>query len=228
VTARPFRAPHHSASLLHILGGGKRSLIGEISLAHRGVLFLDDATEFAPNVLHGLDVALSKVSLAYPLGPLFATMICVAAVQPCPCGWHGNERRTSRCSEDTVRQHLRRFTPLAGHFDLKVDLSPAGREAEVEDANESSAVIRARVTAARERQLRREPSLKDCLRTNGLLTASQLLALCSADAMELVADESRTSLAILRVARTIADLADAEKVEAVHVQEATRYQPSWP
>lgn len=230
VRSRPFRAPHHTVSFLGMMGGGRNTLGGEISLAHGGVLFLDDATEFSRSVLEGVGIALSKLGTApRPFGLLHATEVCVASVRLCPCGWRGSQAHTCLCSEDTVRQHWQRLIPLMGLVDLRVDLTAAGRHEELSgDASESSAVVRARVTAARERQVGREPWLRHCLRTNGLLDASQLRPFCAAGAIELAGGDNRTSLAILRVARTIADLADAEKVEVVHVQEAKRYQPSWP
>jgi magnesium chelatase family protein len=230
VRTRPFRAPHHTVSLLGMMGGDRKVLGGEISLAHRGVLFLDDATEFSRGVLEGVGVALSKLRPVHePFGLLHATVLCVASVRPCPCGWRGSQAHTCLCSEDAVRQQWRRLTPLMGLVDLRVDLTAVGTDDELGgDASESSPAVRARVIAARVRQVHRERRLSDCLRTNGLLDASQLRPFCSAEAIELAGGDNRISLAILRVARSIADLADAEKVQVMHVQEAKRYQPSWP
>jgi magnesium chelatase family protein len=228
VTARPFRAPHHTASLLAMVGGGPKGRPGEISLAHRGVLFLDEATEFAPHILQAVHIALSKAGPSFqPVGLLSATVICVASVHPCPCGYRESETRNCLCSENAVQQHWQRLRPLVGHFDLKVDLSGV-RWSEQLTPNEPSAIVRVRVTATRQRQVRRQPWLTGSLRTNGLLNLPQLRTVCSADAIELAGDDTPTSLPILRVARSIADLADEEIVEVIHVQEAKRYQPSWP
>lgn len=227
---RPFRAPHHTVSMRGMIGGGRNAFGGEISLAHRGVLFLDDATEFSRDLLDAVRVALSKLgALPQPPGILFESVICVANVRLCPCGWRGSKAHTCLCSEDAVRQQWRRLTPLMGLIDLRVDLSTVDTGDESgSDARESSDDVRARVTAARERQIRRQPSRADRLRTNGQLDISQLRSVCSADAIELAGGDNRVSLGILRVARSIADLADAEKVDVMHVQEAKRYQPCLP
>jgi len=216
-------------SSLAMLGGHEKGRIGEISLAHQGVLFLDEATEFDSNILRAVSIALSKrwETAENPFGLLSATVLCVACVQPCPCGYRGSQTRNCRCSEDAIRLYRLRLRPLIEHIDLKVDLSGAHR-GEEQGPNEPSVVVRARVTAARERQIGREPSLTRFLRTNGLLNMSQVRVTCTADAIELAGGDARMSLAILRVARSIADLAGDEKVEVVHVEEARRYQPSWP
>jgi magnesium chelatase family protein len=230
---RPFRAPHHTASPAAVVGGGNPPRAGEISLAHLGVLFLDELPEFDRRVLEALREPLESgrvaISRAGRRTVLPARFQLVAAMNPCPCGHLGDGSERCRCNTNRIERYRRRLSgPLLDRIDLHVEmprepLSP-GPPAH---APESSSVGRERVRWARERQAAR------CGRPNAALAPGELQRLCPLGEPEealLIAAVERLSLSlrardrVLRVARTIADLAGAERIDAVHLAEALSYR----
>lgn len=236
---RPFRAPHHNSSANAMAGGsgaaGRLPVPGEITLAHRGVLFLDEFPEFRRDVLETLRqpledgrVTISRVAgqVTYP-----ARFQLIAAMNPCKCGWYGTERCT--CTKAAVQQYLHRLSgPLLDRIDLQVAVQPveyAALAARGQASEEHSADIRARVLAARERQYTRQGA-DVC---NAAIPPPQLAEHCplSADASRMFAAAfqrlgltARAHDRVLRVARTIADLADSSVIEAEHLAEALQYR----
>ena len=236
---RPFRAPHHNSSANAMAGGsgaaGRLPVPGEITLAHRGVLFLDEFPEFRRDVLETLRqpleggrVTISRVAgqVTYP-----ARFQLIAAMNPCKCGWYSTERCT--CTKAAVQQYLHRLSgPLLDRIDLQVAVQPveyAALAARGQASEEHSADIRARVLAARERQYARQGA-DVC---NAAIPPPQLAEHCplSADASRMFAAAfqrlgltARAHDRVLRVARTIADLADSSVIEAEHLAEALQYR----
>lgn len=236
---RPFRAPHHNSSANAMAGGsgaaGRLPVPGEITLTHRGVLFLDEFPEFRRDVLETLRqpledgrVTISRVAgqVTYP-----ARFQLIAAMNPCKCGWYGTERCT--CTKAAVQQYLHRLSgPLLDRIDLQVAVQPveyAALAARGQASEEHSADIRARVLAARERQYARQGA-DVC---NAAIPPPQLAEHCplSADASRMFAAAfqrlgltARAHDRVLRVARTIADLADSSVIEAEHLAEALQYR----
>ncbi len=238
LTVRPFRAPHHSISDAGLVGGGTVPKPGEISLAHNGVLFLDESPEFKRGVLEGLrqpledgHVVLTRASgtLKYP-----ARFMLIAAMNPCPCGYYGDRTRACICTGTQIRRYRAKLSgPLLDRLDIHLDVPPVlVRELRAElPAPEGSTTIRSRVIAARERQRRRYRS--DGIRTNAQLKPRMVKRYCGLDqpaqdlleqAMARLRLSARAHGRILRVARTIADLADAERIEALHIAEAIQYR----
>lgn len=236
---RPFRSPHHNTSASAIVGGGMSGRLprpGEGSLAHRGVLFLDEFPEFHRDVLEALRqpledgvITISRAGgrVTYP-----AAFQLAAAMNPCRCGWYGTDRCT--CKPGQVQQYLRRLSgPLMDRIDIQVAVEPVGYEAlsgRAAGREESSASMRAKVVAARERQLARLPEGTPC---NAAIPPSRIAELCPLDAegdRMLAAAFTRLGLTarahdrILRVARTIADLDGSETIAAVHLAEALQYR----
>lgn len=240
VVRRPFRAPHATASEAALVGGGSPPTPGEVSLAHRGVLFLDEVLEFRRSAIEALRapiedrmIAIARVgrSVRFP-----SSVMLVVALNPCPCGHLGDPRQRCRCTPGQVQAYQARLSgPLLDRIDLSVELSPVEHEqlADVCDP-ESTDVVRARVVAARERQ--RERAVQGAL---GLAPLNADLGLGELDkAVPLGARERRflgrvaRDLGIsarawhraIRIARTIADLASAERVEEGHLAEALSYR----
>ena len=232
---RPFRCPHHTITMQGLVGGGLIPKPGEISLAHKGVLFLDELPEFKQNTIEILrqpmeekEVRLVRVNGTYEYP---ADFILVAAMNPCKCGWYGTERCT--CTKSAVQQYLHRLSgPLLDRIDLQVAVQPveyAALAARGQASEEHSADIRARVLAARERQYARQGA-DVC---NAAIPPPQLAEHCplSADASRMFAAAfqrlgltARAHDRVLRVARTIADLADSSVIEAEHLAEALQYR----
>lgn len=223
----PFRAPHHSASLAALVGGGSGVVVpGEAALAHRGVLFLDELGEFAPQLLDGLRqpiedghvvVARKGVAVRFP-----CRMQVVAATNPCPCGYEGDSLVGCDCPDGLVARYRRRLSgPFLDRFDVRVRV-PRLRPTELSGPpGESTAAVRSRVDAARRRQWSRGVLNRDLAgaELEGVPWSEDARALLTA-AAERMALTARGWDRVRRVARTVADLADEDGVCAVHVQEA--------
>lgn len=232
---RPFRAPHHTASGVALVGGGGLPMPGEISLAHHGVLFLDELPEFDRRVLEVLREPLESgtitISRAARQADFPARFQLIAAMNPCPCGYLGDASGRCRCTPDQVRNYRTRVSgPLLDRIDMHVEV-PAVPHAEIlrarNDDAESSDDVRTRVQLARERQLHRSGM------ANSRLDAKTIEKVCALDkaqrqllelAMQRLGLSARAAHRILKVARTIADLADAQDIGNEHLSEAIQYR----
>ncbi len=235
VTARPFRAPHHSVSEAGLVGGGELPRPGEVSLAHHGVLFLDELAEFRRGALEALRqpledgkvcIARSRARAWFPARPLV-----VGAVNPCPCGYSGHPRRKCACTDEARKRYRARLSgPLVDRLDIHVSMPPVEVSALTRSSRgESSASVRARVVRARERQRGRAKELGLSSNVNGALGGAELERVVPLDregrrlieaAVEKLGLSARAFVKVLRVARTVADLENEERVRAPHVAEA--------
>ncbi|MFU1933401.1 YifB family Mg chelatase-like AAA ATPase, partial [Bordetella avium] len=228
----PFRAPHHGATAAALIGGGSPPRPGEISRAHQGVLFLDELPEFERRALQALRepmesgevvIARAAASLRYP-----ARFQLVAAMNPCPCGWRGHPTRACRCAPDQVARYVDRIGgPLRDRIDLHLWLPPVDPDCLAGPPGEASATVRQRVIACRQRQWRRQGGL------NGQLPVSALARHAALDdktgrwfgqAMRHLGSSARASHRVLRIARSVADLAAEEAIAQTHLAEALQYR----
>jgi len=233
----PFRAPHHSASDAALIGGGAMPGPGEISLAHHGVLFLDELPEFRRSVLEVLRQPLEDGRVTISRAAAKITLPCaamlVAAMNPCPCGHLGDSRRSCRCTPAQIQRYRAKISgPLLDRIDLHIE-APALSLAEMRSpqTGESSAPIRQRVRMARERQRLRFAGGNTTV--NARMTPGEIRHHCRIDtamgdllqeAMEKLSLSARAYDRILKVARTIADLAGAEMIASAHLLEAIQYR----
>ncbi len=238
IVQRPFRAPHHTASHAGLVGGGRIPHPGEISLAHRGVLFLDELPEFGHNVLEVLrqpledkivTISRAQGTITYP-----ANFMLVASMNPCPCGYFSDALRECNCSTLAIARYQKRISgPLLDRIDIhievpRVDYEKLARKRQVE----TSATIRARVQAARERQIKRFAQIK--LSCNAEMGPGEVQTFCEVEpagekllkaAMQQLHLSARAFHRVLKLARTIADLAESDLIAASHVAEAIQYRP---
>jgi magnesium chelatase family protein len=236
---RPFRTPHHSASLASILGGGQNPKPGEISLAHRGVLFLDELPEFHRDILEGLrqplesgsvHVARAKRSLSFP-----ARFMLAAAMNPCPCGYYGSADKECTCSAHEIFRYQRKLSgPLLDRFDIQIEV----RKIPIEDlrgtrAPENDEEFRAAVRAARDRQEHRFRSLSQRIHANAEMTSKDVeqFACLGPDAEPFLKQilekqflSTRGYYRTLKVARTVADIEGSEEIRKDHIAEAFQYR----
>lgn len=238
LTQRPFRSPHHTISNIALVGGGAVPQPGEISLAHNGVLFLDELPEFKRSVLEvlrqpledrSIRVSRARYALEYPAG-----FMLVASMNPCPCGFYNHPDKECVCPPGAVQRYLSRISgPLLDRIDLHVEVVPVAFEKLSGAApGESSAQIRERVVAARDLQARRFEK-EDYIHCNAQMGSRLLRQHAQPDAaggqllraaMQRLGLSARAYDRILKVARTIADLEAAPSVQAVHVAEAIQYR----
>ena len=237
LAVRPFRAPHHTISDVGLIGGGTTPRPGEVSLAHNGVLFLDELPEFKKNVLEVLrqpledgrvTISRSLVSITYP-----SRLMLVAAMNPCPCGYLSDPVHACTCTPVSIHRYRSRISgPLLDRIDIHVEV-PAVKYRELSDRAdaESSSVIAGRVARSRELQLARYRGTR--IHCNAQMTPRFIKKYCELDAsgnrmLELVTDRlgfsARTYNRILKVARTIADLAGSEQICEQHIAEAIQYR----
>jgi magnesium chelatase family protein len=229
ITDRPFRSPHHTASDISLVGGGPVAMPGEISLAHNGVLFMDELPEFKRRVLEVLrqpleerQIAISRASYVVNFP---ANFVLLAAMNPCPCGFYGHPGRKCSCTLQAIRLYRAKLSgPLLDRIDLHIQVPPANLN---EAPGESSAVVLRRVIAARDIQLERA-GVCNALMTNGLLRAHCFLGKIEQEVLNQAMVQHKLSARsyerILKMARTVADLAGAKNIGLVHLAEAIAYR----
>jgi magnesium chelatase family protein len=239
VGARPFRSPHHTISDAGLIGGGIIPRPGEVSLAHNGVLFLDELPEFPRNVLEVMrqpledgtvTIARASMSLSFP-----ARFMLVAAMNPCPCGYFNDRTRECHCTPMMIQRYVAKISgPLLDRIDIHIDVPAVNyRELRSGTAPESSADIAKRVMIARERQLNRFAVGKERIYSNAQMGSREIRKYCELGtesehllerAMVKQGLSARAHDRILKVSRTIADLAGSEEIEPGHIAEAIQYR----
>ena len=238
ITSRPVRSPHHTTSHIGLIGGGNMPRPGEISLAHRGGLFLDEFPEFPRHVLEALrqpmedgHITISRAagSVKYP-----SRFTLVAAANPCPCGFFGDEVRNCTCSPGAITRYQKRISgPILDRIDMHVSVPaiPPGKLTG-EHRSDSSSIIQSRVQKARDYQLKRFKGLK--ITSNAEMNNKQLKAFCNLDNQSILLLKqaiaklnlsARAFHRVIKIARTIADLESSEKIKSNHVAEALQYRP---
>lgn len=232
----PFRAPHHSSSVPALIGGGTYPRPGEISRAHRGVLFLDELPEFRRSVIESLREPLETGQVAIARAACSATFPAsfqlVAAMNPCPCGWAGHLQKSCRCTPDQVTRYRIKITgPFLDRVDLHIGLKTAGPDWVASPPGEPSGVIRERVGRCLEIQYERQ----GC--ANARLTVEQIDKHCrlNGEGTQLLQRgivrwgwSARVVHRLLRVARTLADMSVQDEIAASHLAEAIQYREAWP
>ncbi|TLU97936.1 YifB family Mg chelatase-like AAA ATPase [Dyadobacter luticola] len=238
VSTRPFRAPHHSISDVALVGGGSYPQPGEISLAHNGVLFLDELPEFKRSVLEVMrqpleerkvSISRAKMSVEYP-----ANFMLIASMNPCPCGYYNHPERECVCAPGVVQKYLNKISgPLLDRIDLHVEVTPVSfDQISSTRKSESSEQIRERVIKARQRQIARFKDRKE-IYSNAMMTPEMVKEICVIEevgkallrkAMERLGLSARAYDRILKVSRTIADLADSDNIKVEHLAEAIQYR----
>lgn len=238
MTERPYRSPHHTISDVALVGGGIHPQPGEISLAHNGVLFLDELPEFKRTVLEVMrqpleerrvSISRAKFSVEYP-----SSFMLVASMNPCPCGFYNHPEKECVCAPGIVQKYLSKISgPLLDRIDLHVEVTPVNfDELASSRSAEKSETIRERVVKAREVQSKRFEAVED-LHSNAQMSPNMVRQLCQIDdagqalikqAMEKLGLSARAYDRILKVARTIADLDGSEKIEITHLAEAIHYR----
>ncbi len=238
ISQRPFRAPHHTVSEVALVGGGVNPMPGEISLAHNGVLFLDELTEFHKSTLEVLrqpledrriTVSRAKYAIEYPCSFMF-----VASMNPCPCGFHGDPRHQCMCTPGQIQRYMSKISgPLMDRIDLQIEVTPVDfDDISRKERGESSESIRQRVVRARTIQEKRFANLPGVY-CNAQMSEKMIYEHASPDndglsrlhsAMERLSLSARAYTRILKVARTIADLEGADNVLSHHIAEAISYR----
>ena len=237
ITTRPFRAPHHTASDVSLVGGGRIPKPGEISLAHYGVLFLDELPEFKKSTLEVLrgpledrQMTVSRVngSFTYPANFMFA-----ASMNPCPCGYYGSKEKDCTCSATAISKYIGKISgPLLDRIDICIEVSPVKyQKLNSDEKIETSEEIKKRVDKARKIQLERYKNVK--ILSNSVLTPRLIEKYCKLDkegkrilenAFNKLKLSARAYGRILKVARTIADLDESENIKVNHIAEAIQYR----
>ncbi|MGA1977362.1 MAG: YifB family Mg chelatase-like AAA ATPase [Bacteroidales bacterium] len=238
MTRRPFRSPHHTISDVALVGGGTFPQPGEISLGHNGVLFLDELPEFKRTVLEVMrqpledrviTISRAKSTVDYP-----ASFMLVASMNPCPCGFHNHPEKECMCSPGMVQKYLNRISgPLLDRIDIHIEVVPVKYDKLSDPGKiERSSAVRERVVRARMIQMKRFGSVRGVY-SNAQMTSSMQRKFCQIDeaggrllktAMDLRGLSARAYDRILKVSRTIADLAGSESIDAEHISEAINYR----
>jgi len=240
LTIRPFRSPHHTISDVGLIGGGRLPRPGEVSLAHNGVLFLDEMPEFGKNVLEAMrqpledgyvNIVRAAMSITYP-----ASFMLVGAMNPCPCGYLGDPGKDCNCSPAQIQKYRGRLSgPLLDRIDIHCDV-PAVRFRELTDISvgESSADVKARVNAARSIQAERfRKKKRGAVYSNSRMSTRDIKTYCEVDerskrlletAVERLGLSARAYTRVLKVARTIADLDNEKSLKTSHISEAIQYR----
>jgi magnesium chelatase family protein len=239
IAHRPFRAPHHTISDVALVGGGNHPQPGEISLAHHGVLFLDELPEFKRTVLEVMrqpleerkvTISRARFTVEYP-----ASFMLVASMNPCPCGFYNHPEKDCVCAPGVVQRYLSRISgPLLDRIDIHIEVTPVGFDALTtrSRSSENSAAVRERVIRAREVQQERYASLNGVY-ANAQLPANKVNEWCAIDAagqtllraaMQKLSLSARAYDRILKVSRTVADLAGSEHIKVEHLAEAIHYR----
>lgn len=239
VSTRPFRSPHHTISDVALVGGGSNPMPGEISLAHNGVLFLDELPEFKRAVLEVLrqpmeerkvTISRAKISIDYP-----SSFMLIASMNPCPCGYYNHPEKECVCGPGVVKKYLSRISgPLLDRIDLHVEVTPVSSDELMENTrgSEMSNQIRDRVMTARERQVHRYKELSS-LYCNAQIPSSMARDICVINssgatllktAMAKLQLSARAYDRILKVSRTIADLGDSDDIKIEHLAEAIHFR----
>jgi magnesium chelatase family protein len=239
VTQRPFRSPHHTISDVALVGGGSNPSPGEISLSHNGVLFLDELPEFKRTVLEVLrqpmeerkvTISRAKISIDYP-----ASFMLIASMNPCPCGYYNHPEKECMCGPGVVKKYLNKISgPLLDRIDLHVEVTPVKLEqlSDTEYKSETSEVIAKRVVRARDIQTERFKENPEIF-CNALMPSRLVREVCALTpagvnllktAMERLQLSARAYDRILKVARTIADLAESDEIKVEHLAEAIHYR----
>jgi magnesium chelatase family protein len=239
ITARPYRSPHHTISDVALVGGGSNPNPGEISLAHNGVLFLDELPEFKRTVLEVMrqpmeerkvTISRARISVDYP-----ASFMLIASMNPCPCGYYNHPEKECVCGPGIVKKYLNKISgPLLDRIDLHVEVTPVSYDelSSREFKSETSETIRKRVIKAREQQQERFIQAKGIF-SNAHMSSRMVREICTINqagttllktAMKRLQLSARAYDRILKVSRTIADLAGSEEIKIEHLAEAIQYR----
>ena len=236
IISRPFRSPHHTVTTTALIGGGRIPKPGEISLAHNGVLFLDEIAEFDKNTLEVLrapledkKIAISRVNqtLIYP-----CNFVLVASMNPCPCGYYGSNYKRCNCSPNEIKRYMNKLSgPLLDRIDIQIEVQRVGYDKLNSQVIETSSQIKERVDRARKIQEIRYKNEE--IYSNAGLNSGQCEKYCKIDeeskellkkAYQKLGLSARVHSKILKVARTIADLEGTENIEKRHIAEAIQYR----
>ncbi len=237
VSNRPFRSPHHNTSIAGLIGGGSIPQPGEISLAHNGILFLDELTEFQKNVLDSLRQALESKEITISRSRKSITFPCnltlITACNPCPCGYYGDSIKKCSCNEKSIKKYLSKISgPILDRIDLQIEVKRlTEKELTNKQENESSKTIKERVIQAIEIQEKRYKDIK--IKSNGNLTPKEIKSFCKLENnAELILREAIKTFAltgrsydrVLKVSRTIADLERSDMIKDEHILEALQFR----
>jgi len=239
IESRPFRSPHHTISHAGLVGGGNWPQPGEISLSHRGILFLDELPEFGQRVLETLrqpiedkviTISRAQGSLTFP-----ANFQLIAAMNPCPCGFYGSSIKECSCSNSSITRYQKRISgPLLDRIDIHVDVPFVDYDKLTDGrTGTGSDIIQSRVEIARQRQIDRFTKYEH-VSSNSDMRVKEIREFCLPDpdgesliasAMRQMRLSARAYHRILKLSRTIADLANVEKIKSIHIAEALQYRP---